>query len=171
MIGLKESRQFFSQWEAKPKPTAQCSRYFSRSSSELQVISRNCDWFISLFVPVVIGRSNCFGFGFSTVILKSFYPVHNAIGFVVFIHWIALSILWTVWTTGARDPFLESPENFSGQKSHYFVKLRPAYPVKPVFSCVAKNHFVLKIQRGLGHPMFRDFWETGPSCFTSRVIC
>ena len=24
--------------------------------------------FIALFVPVVIGRSNCFGFGFSTVI-------------------------------------------------------------------------------------------------------
>ena len=30
--------------------------------------ARNCDWFIALFVPVVIGRSNCFGFGFSTVI-------------------------------------------------------------------------------------------------------
>ena len=27
-----------------------------------------CDWFIALFVPVVIGRSSCFGFGFSTVI-------------------------------------------------------------------------------------------------------
>ena len=27
-----------------------------------------CDWFISQFVPVVIGRSDCFGFGFSAVI-------------------------------------------------------------------------------------------------------
>ena len=34
------------------------------------MIARNCDWFIALFVPVVIGRSNCFGFGFSTVIRK-----------------------------------------------------------------------------------------------------
>ena len=41
---------------------------FSRASSELQVIARNCDWLITLPVPVVIGRSNCFGFGFSTVI-------------------------------------------------------------------------------------------------------
>ena len=37
------------------------------SLSELQIIARNCDWFIALFAPVVIGRSNCFGFGFSTV--------------------------------------------------------------------------------------------------------
>ena len=45
-----------------------CTRDFSRASSELQVIARNCDWFIALSAPVVIGRSNCFGFGFSTVI-------------------------------------------------------------------------------------------------------
>ena len=50
------------------QPIAPCTRDFSRALSELQVIARNCDWFIALFVPVVIGRSNCFGFGFSTVI-------------------------------------------------------------------------------------------------------
>ena len=72
VIGLKESRQFFNQWEAKPKPkpNTPCTRDFSRASSELQVIARNCDWFIALPAPVVIGRSNCFGFGFSTVIWK-----------------------------------------------------------------------------------------------------
>ena len=47
---------------------APCARDSSRASSELQVIARNCDWFIALSAPVVIGRSNCFGFGFSTVI-------------------------------------------------------------------------------------------------------
>ena len=67
---LKDSRQFFNQWEAKAKPIVPCTRDFSRASSELQVIARNCDWFIPLFVPVVIGRNNCFGFGFSTVIWK-----------------------------------------------------------------------------------------------------
>ena len=70
VIGLKDSRQFFNQWEAKPKPIAPCTRDISRASGELQVIARNCDWFMELFVPVVIGRSNCFGFGFSTVIWK-----------------------------------------------------------------------------------------------------
>ena len=69
-IGLKASRQFFNQWEAKPKPIAPCTRDFSRAFSELQVIARNSDWFIALSAPVVIGRSNCFGFGFSTVIWK-----------------------------------------------------------------------------------------------------
>jgi len=68
VIGLKDSRQFFNQLEATPKSIAPCTRDFYRASSELQVIARNCDWFIALFVPVVIGRSNCFGFGFSTVI-------------------------------------------------------------------------------------------------------
>ena len=32
------------------------------------IIARNCEWFNTLSAPVVIGRSNCFGFGFSTVI-------------------------------------------------------------------------------------------------------
>ena len=73
VIGLKGLRQFFNQWEAKPKPIAPCTRDFSRASSELQVIARNCDWFIVLLAPVVIGRSNRFGFGFSTVIWKPLY--------------------------------------------------------------------------------------------------
>ena len=38
VIGFKDSRQFFNQWEAKPKPKpiAPCTRDFSRASSELQ---------------------------------------------------------------------------------------------------------------------------------------
>ena len=44
-----------------------CTRDSSRALTELQIIARKCDWFIALFAPVVIGRSNCFGFGFSTV--------------------------------------------------------------------------------------------------------
>ena len=39
-IGLKESCQFFNQWEAKPKAIAPCTRDFSRASGELQVIAR-----------------------------------------------------------------------------------------------------------------------------------
>ena len=77
VIGLKDSRQFFNQWEAKPKPIAPCTRDFSRALSKFQIISRNCDWFIALFAPVVIGRSNCFGFGFSTVIWKPLYDDNN----------------------------------------------------------------------------------------------
>ena len=78
VIGLKESRQFFNQWEAKPKPIAPYMRDFSRTLSELQVIARNCDWFIALSAPVVIGRSNCFGFGFLTVIWKPLYDeIHD----------------------------------------------------------------------------------------------
>ena len=32
------------------------------------MIARNCDWFMEPFVPVVIGQSDYFDFGFSTVI-------------------------------------------------------------------------------------------------------
>ena len=69
MIGLKDSRQFFSQWEAKPKPIAPCTRDFSRALNKLQVIARNCDWFIALFAPVVVGRGN---FALVLVFRKSF---------------------------------------------------------------------------------------------------
>ena len=65
---LKRVAPVFQPMRSKTKPTAPCTRDFSRASSELQVIARNCDWSLELFVPVVIGRSNCFGFGFSTVI-------------------------------------------------------------------------------------------------------
>ena len=70
VIGLKDSRQFYNQWDAKPKPIAPCARDFPRASSELQVIARNCDWFMVLSAPVVIDGSNCFVFDFSTVIRK-----------------------------------------------------------------------------------------------------
>ena len=36
--------------------------------SKLHVIGRSSDWFIALFALVVIGRSDYFGVGFSTVI-------------------------------------------------------------------------------------------------------
>ena len=65
---LKRVAPVFNQGEAKPKPIAPCTRDFSRASSELQVIARNSDWFIALSAPVVIGRSDCFSSGFSTII-------------------------------------------------------------------------------------------------------
>ena len=65
---IRLAPQFFNQRESKPKPIAPCTRDFSRALSELHVIARNYDWFMALLVPVVIGRSNCSGFGFSTVI-------------------------------------------------------------------------------------------------------
>ena len=46
---------------------------FSHALSKSQVIARNSDWFIALFAPVVIGWSNNFGFGFSTVFWKLLY--------------------------------------------------------------------------------------------------
>ena len=65
---LKRLAPVFQPMRRKTKPSAPCTRDFSRASSELQVIARNCDWLMALSAPVVIGRSNCFGFGFSTVI-------------------------------------------------------------------------------------------------------
>ena len=35
--------------------TMHCTHDISRALSELQVIARNCDWFIALFAPLVIG--------------------------------------------------------------------------------------------------------------------
>ena len=66
---LKRLAPVFQPMRSKTKTNRTiCTRDFSPTLSELQVIARNCDWFISLAAPVVIGRGNCFGFGFSTVI-------------------------------------------------------------------------------------------------------
>ena len=57
---LKRLAPVFQPMRSKPKSIAPCTRHFSRALSELKVIARNCDWFIALSAPVVIGRSNCF---------------------------------------------------------------------------------------------------------------
>ena len=60
----------FQPMRSKTKTIRTMYTSFFPRFEELQVIARNSDWFIALFAPVVIGRSNCFGFGFSTVIWK-----------------------------------------------------------------------------------------------------
>ena len=62
--------QVFDQREAKPKPIALRTRDFSRALSKLQLIAKNSDWFIALLTPVVIGQSNYWGIGYSTVVWK-----------------------------------------------------------------------------------------------------
>ena len=46
-------------------------RDFSRSLSKLHGIATNSDWFIALFAPAVIGRSNYFGILFYDIQLKT----------------------------------------------------------------------------------------------------
>ena len=69
VIGLKDSCQFFNHWDAKAKPIAPCTR-------DLSSIRASYMWLLGILIgsaPVVIGRSNCSGFGFSTVIWKPLY--------------------------------------------------------------------------------------------------
>ena len=48
VIVLKDSPQFFNQWDEKPKPIAPCTHDFSHASSEFQVL-----------LEIVIGSSRC----------------------------------------------------------------------------------------------------------------
>ena len=48
----------------------------NRTTYELEIIARNCDWLIVLFAPVVIGRKNCFGWFFDSH-LKTALLVRN----------------------------------------------------------------------------------------------
>ena len=67
-----ERRAIFSTNEKQNQnQKAPCTRDFSCALSEFQVIARNCDWFIALFAPVVIIRSNYFGFGLFCSHLKT----------------------------------------------------------------------------------------------------
>ena len=53
----------------RSKTKTNCTMYmFSNTLSMLQVFTRNSDWFIVRFAPVVFGGSNCFGLSFSTAI-------------------------------------------------------------------------------------------------------
>ena len=56
-----------NQQDVKPKPIAPLLHVFSCAWRRLNVFALNSDWFIALLAPVVIGQSNCFGFGFTTL--------------------------------------------------------------------------------------------------------
>ena len=63
-LALKWRVRSTRKWPIAPWP---CARDFSRALSKLRVNARNPDWFIAVFALVVIGRSNYFGIGFSTI--------------------------------------------------------------------------------------------------------
>ena len=66
LIGLKKSRHFLSQSEAKPKPIVTRLRTFSRASRRLHVTASSFDWFTGLSVSFLTGHSDYSGFGCTT---------------------------------------------------------------------------------------------------------
>ena len=67
MIGSKFSRHFFNQSEVKPKPIVARACTFSRALCRLRVLTSSFDWFTGLSPSFLIGQSNYFGFGFTTL--------------------------------------------------------------------------------------------------------
>ena len=65
MLNLNISCQYFQPVRGKTNCTLCCMRHFPHAVSKLQVIAKGFfDWFIMLFVVVVIGGINCFDFVF-----------------------------------------------------------------------------------------------------------
>ena len=53
--------------EVKPKPIVTCLHEFSCNWHLLHVFALSSDWLFRLSVSTVIGKSNYFGFGFTTL--------------------------------------------------------------------------------------------------------
>ena len=77
MIGSKFSRHFFNQSEVKPKPIVARACTFSRALCRLRVITSSFDWFAGLSQSFLIGQSNYFGFGFTTLNWNSLYNLNG----------------------------------------------------------------------------------------------
>ena len=67
VIGWNFSRHFFNQSEEKPKPIVARACTFPRPLCRLRVITSSFDWFTGLSSSFLIGQSNYFGFGFTTL--------------------------------------------------------------------------------------------------------
>ena len=76
-IGFKNSRHFFIQSQVKPEPVETHSRMFSRALCQLHVITTSFDWLTVIFMAFVIGYSNYFGFGVTTLNWKPLYQQLN----------------------------------------------------------------------------------------------
>ena len=64
---------FFNQWELKPKPIVARACTFSCALCRLRVMTSSFDWFTGLSPSFLIGQSNYFGFGFTTLNWNSLY--------------------------------------------------------------------------------------------------
>ena len=64
---LKRLAPYFQPMKNKTKTKTNCTMYTS-FFPRFERVTGNCDWFIALSASAVIGRGNCFDFGFSTVI-------------------------------------------------------------------------------------------------------
>ena len=73
VICLKNPRHFLNQSEVKSKQFVTRSHTFSRASCRLHVFASSFDWFTGLSVSFVIGQSDYFGFGFTTLNRESLY--------------------------------------------------------------------------------------------------
>ena len=73
VIGLENSRHPLNQSDAKLKPIATWSLAFSRAWDRLRVFTLSSHWFVVIFIFVLIGRCDYFGFGFSTLNWKLLY--------------------------------------------------------------------------------------------------
>ena len=67
LIGSKNSRRFLNLSDAKLKPIVTWSHACSRAWRQLHVFTSCSDWLILRFLCVVIGQSDYFGFGFTTL--------------------------------------------------------------------------------------------------------
>ena len=95
MIGSKFSRHFFNQSEVKPKPIVARACTFSRALCRLSAITSSFHWFTGLSPSFLIGQSNYFGFGFTTLIWKPVYRLDC--------NWLKLSV-----PRELRDKFVNS---------------------------------------------------------------
>ena len=66
-IGFKMTRQFSQLMRSKAKTNCTLNALFFPRFAQVTSNYYDSDWFIALFVPFVVGQSNYFGNGFSTV--------------------------------------------------------------------------------------------------------
>ena len=73
VIGLENSRHPLNQSDAKLKPIATWSPAFSRAWGRLPVFTLSSHRLLLIFIFVLIGRYDYFGFGFTTLNRKALY--------------------------------------------------------------------------------------------------
>ena len=106
VIGSKNSRNFLNQSNAKLKPIVTWSHAFSRAWRRLYVFASSSDWLLVLLSSLVIGQSDYFGLGFTTL------------------NWNPLSVknITFKW-------------NFTMNGAHVKVKANDAFKYAALFSC------------------------------------
>ena len=138
----------FNRWEAKTNRTLYSYSWFFPLLRKWQVIARNSDWFVTLFAPVVIGRS-----------------VYLVVGFRQWVsEWVSVTIEPSIGTLQIFGPMFPDLWNFLWVDIFLPFYFPPGDPIDISYAA----HIICDPRAAISRWLVKTSWRKAPMKY---IIC